>query len=118
MQPDKLSERDRVALHHMVDAAEKILGFSKNRVRKDLDTDEMYALAVVRLLEVIGEAARRVSAGTRSVAPHIPWTQIIGTRDRLIHGYDDVEHDIVWTIISTELRPLVTEIRELLGSEG
>lgn len=58
----------------------------------------MLALAVVRLLEIIGEAASRVPVEERARRPNVPWAAIVGLRNRLIHGYDDVDHDIVWAI--------------------
>jgi uncharacterized protein with HEPN domain len=66
----------------------------------------MFALALVRLLEIIGEAARRVSVGLRESHPEIPWAEIAGTRDRLIHGYFDVDLDIVWGIVTQDLPAL------------
>jgi uncharacterized protein with HEPN domain len=98
----------------MLDAAEKALRFVKGRTRTDLDNDEMLSLAVVRLLEILGEAARHVTSDLQRSRPDIPWRQIAGTRDRLIHGYDEVDLDIVWTIVSAELRPLVDALAHLL----
>jgi len=68
------------------------------RSRADLDGDRQLNLALVRLVEIIGEAAKRVGPARREAHPQIPWTQIIGTRDRLIHGYDRVNFDILWRI--------------------
>ena len=93
-------EKDSIRLRHMLDAARKAIEFSQGRSREDLDRDEMYALAVVRLVEVIGEAARAVSSATKESNPGIPWREIVGTRDRLAHGYYDVDQDIVWTIVT------------------
>lgn len=101
---------DRVRVQHMLDATRKALEFTHGRTRSDLDEDEMFALAVVRLLEIIGEAAKYVSEPVRSLAPAISWRQIAGTRDRLTHGYFDVNLDVVWSILS-----LRTELERLLG---
>jgi uncharacterized protein with HEPN domain len=110
--------RDLVRLREMLDAAKKVITFSDGRRRSDLDDDEMYALAVVRLLEIIGEAAKGVSESTRSLHTDIPWSQIAGTRDRLIHGYFDIDHDIVWAIITQDLPPLVTKLEAILSAES
>lgn len=115
MRRDGPTEREAVALRHMVGAARKGVEFARGRTREDLDSDEMLALALVRLLEIVGEAARRISIETRSLAPAIPWQQIVGTRDRLIHGYDEVDLDVVWTIVSRELPGLIDELSRLLG---
>ena len=107
-------ERDAVRVRHMLDAARRALRFTQGRNRADLDTDELLGLAVVRLLEILGEAARQVTPATREAHPGIPWRQIAGTRDRLIHGYDNVDMDIVWTIVSEELAPLAEQLEDII----
>ena len=67
-------------------------------------------LAVVRLIEIIGEAAGAVSEPTRTQCPEISWREIVGTRDRLIHGYEEVDLDILWTIVTEDLPVLVSEL--------
>ena len=101
---------DQVRLRHMLDAARKAVDFLKGRTRQDLDSDEMVCLAVIRLLEVIGEAAKGISHATRDASPSIPWRQIAGTRDRLIHGYFDVDLDVVWAIVTTDLPGLIAQL--------
>ncbi len=111
MQPDE------VRLRHMLDAARKATIFVQGRSRADLDTDELLALALVRLLEIVGEAAKYVSQPTKDRAPQIPWRQIAGTRDRLIHGYFAVDMDLLWVILNDDLPPLIEAVRALLASE-
>jgi uncharacterized protein with HEPN domain len=94
----------------MLDAARKAVGFAAGRQRQDLDTYELLSLALVRLIEVIGEAARSVSEQLRTQHPEVPWKAIIGTRDRLIHGYFDVDLDIVWEIVSADLPDLIPRL--------
>lgn len=106
---------ERVRVQHMLDATDKALKFTRGRTRADLDEDEMFALAVVRLLEILGEAAKHVSERVRSLGPAIPWKRIAGTRDRLTHGYFDVDLDIVWSILTEDLPPLRTELERLLS---
>jgi uncharacterized protein with HEPN domain len=108
---------DRILLRHRLDAARKARDFIKGRSRADLDSDEMLALAVIRLLEVIGEAARNLSQDIRDSHPEIAWKQITGTRDRLIHGYFDVDLDIIWAILTRDLPPLVSSLEKLLSQE-
>ena len=105
---------DVVRLRHMLDAARKATDFTKLCERSDLDKDEKLALAIVRLLEILGEAAKGVSEQVRQEYPAIPWRQIAGTRDRLIHGYFDVDYDIVWKIVSMDLAPVVEKLQEAL----
>ena len=101
---------DAVRLRHMLDAAHKARAFMRNRSRSELESDEMLALAVVRLLEILGEAAARVSPAVQAELPNIPWRQIIGTRNRLIHGYFNVDLDIIWTILQHDLPTCTTEL--------
>jgi uncharacterized protein with HEPN domain len=70
--------------------------------------------AVVRNLEIIGEAARAITEATRGAHPEIPWKKIVGTRDRVIHGYFRVDLDIIWEVVSTELSALRRQISALL----
>lgn len=106
---------DLVRLRHMLDAAEKILEYTKTCKRNNLDEDEKLTLALVRLLEIMGEAAKNTSDECRQEHSPIPWRQIAGTRDRLIHGYFDVDFDIVWKIISQDIRPLVIQLKKILS---
>ncbi len=108
---------DRVRLLHMLDAARKAIEFTENCGRIDLDNDEMLTLSVVRLLEILGEAAKNVSEQCKEAHPSIQWRQIAGTRDRLIHGYFDVDLNIVWKIVSDDLPPLVTKLERALSDK-
>jgi len=109
---------DVVRLRHMFDAALKVIELTRTSERTDLDKDEKLALAVVRLLEILGEAAKNVSQKCRQDYPAIPWRQIAGARDRLIHGYFDVDLDIVWKIVSVDLPPLVTQLGKAPSNNG
>lgn len=94
----------------MRDHAHEVAELVRGRARRDLDADRLLALAVVRLLEIIGEAAARVPSEERARRPGIPWSSIVSLRNRLIHGYDDVDHDIVWEIVTTDLPLLVSQL--------
>jgi uncharacterized protein with HEPN domain len=100
------------------DAATQALEFSAARVRADLDSDAMLMLALTRLLEIIGEAAKNVSEPTRALAPAIPWREIAGTRDLIAHGYFDINLDIVWEILSIDLPKMLPRLDELLSRVG
>ena len=82
--------------------------------RADLDTDRKLNLSLVRLLEVVGEAAGRVPKPDQDKYPGVPWTEIISLRNRLIHGYDQVDFDILWTIITEDLPPLISALGMIL----
>ena len=76
----------------------------------DIDADRQLNLALVRLLEIVGEAAARTTERERGLYPDIPWLEIIGLRNRLIHGYDSVDFDILWIIINKDLPPLIEKL--------
>jgi uncharacterized protein with HEPN domain len=99
----------------MLRHAQEAVQFASGRTRADLDTDRQLNLALVRLLEIIGEVAARVSTPTRDNHPQIPWSQIVGLRNHLIHGYDTVDFDIVWRIVEVDLPPLIAELSGVVG---
>ena len=105
---------DFVRLRHMLDAARKAEEFVRGRNREDLDADEKLTLALVRLIEVLGEAAKGVSQTFRETHPEISWREIAGTRDRLIHGYFDVDLNIVWQIVTKDLPALILQLEKIL----
>jgi uncharacterized protein with HEPN domain len=109
-----MRKADRVRLQHMLDAANEALTFIRGRVRADLDSDRMLVLSLIRELEIIGEAASKVSAETRSQNTSIPWQDITGMRNRLIHAYFDVDLDTVWSTVSRDLPTLKAEIEKIL----
>ncbi len=108
---------DGVSLRHMLDHAREAVALIQNRSRSDLDTDRMLSLALVRLTEIVGEAATRVSMSRRKRHPEILWSQIIGLRDRLIHGYDVIDFDILWQILTVDLPALITMLEKIVPPE-
>lgn len=108
---------DIVYVRHILDAARKAIIFARNRTREALDSDEMLSLSLVRLLEIIGEAANSVSVGFQEKHTHIPWKKMIGLRNRLIHGYFDINLDIVWDTIVEDLPPLVVDLEKIISRE-
>jgi len=105
---------DETRIKHILDAAGKAHDFTRNRKRADLEKDEMLALSLVRLLEIIGEAAGDISEEYRGKHPDIPWKKMIGLRNRLIHGYFDIDLDIVWDTVEGDLPPLIAELEKLV----
>jgi uncharacterized protein with HEPN domain len=87
----------------MLDYAQKAVALSRGRKRKDLEDDLTFNLALTRLIEVIGEAANRVPEDYQESHPEIPWAQIIGMRNRLIHGYDEVDLNFLWSVVQNDL---------------
>ena len=101
-----IDSHDLIRLRHMRDAVEKIEEYTDGCERSDLETDELLALAIVRLLEILGEAAARISPQTQQSLSGIPWRQIVGMRNRLIHGYFDVDLNIVWSVVQDDIPTL------------
>ncbi|MDX1523004.1 MAG: DUF86 domain-containing protein [Anaerolineae bacterium] len=109
-----MSKRDsQVALRQMLAYAQEAVDLCQGKERSDLDKDRLLELALVRLMEIIGEAANRVPSTEQAAHPEIPWAQIVGLRNRLIHGYDAVDLNIVWQIIQQDLPPLIVTLREI-----
>ncbi len=107
-----MSKRDPLLPYqHMLD-----LALTQGKSRADLDADRLLNLALVHLLEIIGEAANRIPQAEQAQYPQIPWTQVIGLRNRLIHGYDSVDFDILWQIISQDLPPLIANLESIIFS--
>jgi len=109
---------DLVRVHHMLDATREVLEFSTDKTRLDLDTDRMLCLSLVHLLEIIGEAAVAVSSEFREKYPKIPWSGIVGMRNRLIHGYYEINLDIVWETVKENITPLKAELEKIIEHEG
>ena len=105
----------RISLQHMRDHAAEAIEITRTRRRADLDEDRIVQLALVRLVEIVGEAAARVGPELRATLPSIPWVEIVGMRHRLVHGYDQVDLDVLWRVIAIDLPPLVGELDRLLA---
>jgi len=110
-----MNPRDRIRLQHLADALNSALRFARGRERGDLDSDEM--LLLVRAVEIAGEAASQVTDETRAQLPDLPWSSIVGMRNRLVHAYFDINRDILWTTV-TEAAPPVAEGPKNLLSKG
>ena len=106
-----------VSLGQMLDHAREARAMIRGRTRADLDSDRMLNLALVRLLEILGEAASRVQPEDRANYPQIPWREVVGLRNRLIHGYDRVDFDILWEIVTEDLDPVIAELEKNVRRE-
>ena len=111
MRPD-----DLVRVRHMLDAAQEAREFARGRQRSDLDEDRQLVLATVKSIEIVGEAAARVSDETQAAHPAIPWAAAVGMRNRLVHAYFDIDHDRVWDTIADDLPPLIAQLSALVDA--
>ena len=100
-----LPRESMVRLRHMLDYAHEAVDMVQGKTRDDLYSDRKLNLALVRLLEIIGEAANCIPKEVRNLYSDIPWPEIISLRNRLIHGYDMVDLDILWQIVTRDFIP-------------
>lgn len=107
---------DQTRLRHMLDHAREAMSLIEGKNRADLGRERMLELSLIRLIEVVGEAAARVSNEGQNKYDSIPWLQVVGMRNRLIHGYDQVDLDILWDTIEIDLPPLITALESILES--
>ncbi len=111
-----MSRRDpRLFVRHMLDHAREAVEMASSRSRTDLDADRLFNLALVRLVEVVGEAAARVPEEFRRRYPEVPWRDVSDLRNRLIHGYDSVDFDRLWAIVAGDIPALITQLERIVG---
>jgi uncharacterized protein with HEPN domain len=110
-----MSKDDAVYLGHMMEMARKVADKLDGVERSNYDDDENLRLALTHLLQVIGEAASRVSREFRDASPQIEWPAIIGMRQKVVHDYMNVDEDIVWETATRDIPPLISALEPLLG---
>jgi uncharacterized protein with HEPN domain len=97
----------------MIDAGHKAVAYGAGRSRQNLDTDELFRLALTKLIEIVGEAAKQVSEETRSRNPEVPWVEAARMRDRLVHHYFDINLDVLWSTVTEDLPALLEKLEEV-----
>lgn len=102
----------------MLDAENSALEFATGRSRDDLGKDRMLAFALVRALEVVGEAAGQVTDATRDALPRVPWRSIVGMRNRLLHAYFEVDLDRVWDTTTHYVPELAKQLKAVLEPQS
>ena len=113
-----MNTRDEVLLRDMLDAGRRLQKFIANKSRIDLEKDDyLLGFAVVRALEIIGEAASKVTLETRDLLPTLPWHEIIGMRNRIVHAYDRVDYDVVWDTAHLSIPALIHLLETYLPLE-
>ena len=111
-----MSKYDAVYLNHILDAISQIESYTADLSYETFTQDRLVQDGVIRQLEIIGEACRALSSEFRAQNPDLPWNQIVGLRNRLIHAYFDINLGIIWDIVQADLPPLKSRIRALLDS--
>lgn len=108
---------DRIRVQHMLDAAKEALLFVEGRSREDLQNDRKLVLSLIKDLEILGEAASKVTDDFRRQHRQIPWEIIVKTRHRLIHGYFDIDLDVVWETVTGELPKILTSLQKIIEED-
>lgn len=109
---------DRTLLQDMIDTAQSALVAVSHCGFDALAANHVWTLGLVKCLEIVGEAAARLSGDFKSRHPGVPWTAIIGMRNRLVHAYFDIDYEQVWKALTEELPPLVEQLEAILSSES
>ena len=111
-----MQKDDLVYVGHMLDMARKAMDLVKGKDRTDYNSEDSLRFALAHLLQVVGEAARRISQDFCKAHPEIPWKAIVGMRHKVVHDYMNVDEDVVWDTVQQELPPLIEKLTKIAGS--
>jgi uncharacterized protein with HEPN domain len=105
-----MRQGDLLYLGHMLDVSIQAVQKLQGKSREDFEADDNLRLALTHLIQMIGEAARRVGPESRQRHPQIPWSDVIGMRHKIVHDYLDVDFDVVWEVVTTDLPELIAQL--------
>jgi len=108
---------NQTSLRQMLVHAREALTLAQGKTRQDLNEERVVVLALLQLLQIIGEAASRVSVDYCAAHPEVPWAQIVALRNRLIHGYDVIDLDIVWSVVSGDIPKLIAQLEGQVANQ-
>ena len=100
-------------LQDLLESASRVQAYTENLAKEDFEGNQMVYDAVLRNLEIIGEAAKRLPPEWKEAMPAIPWRMVCGFRDHIAHGYFGLDNDVVWDVIQEEVPALAREVRIL-----
>ena len=112
-----MPDRIQKSIRHMLNHAREAFALADSHSRADLDADRAFALQLTRLMEIVGEASRRVPEQFRLKYPETDWRGFAGLRDVLIHKFDAIEHETLWNIVQEELPRLINQLADILERE-
>ena len=112
-----MKAEDRIRIQHIVDAGEEALSFLENVEFEKFSHNRMLILSVIKDTEITGEAASKITTETKTKYDNIPWKDIVGMRNRLIHGYFEVDIKLVWNTAKNNLPPLLNTLKEIIIQE-
>ena len=107
-------DRDLATILDIVLTSRKLTGFVAGQSFADLESDTQLQYAVLHAIAIIGEASNRLSPELRAHHPEIPWGEITGTRNRIIHGYDQILLDVIWDIATDKIARVLAELEPLV----
>jgi len=105
---------DTTRLRHILDAARQASDFLGTVSREEIRNDRKLAYALIKCIEIIGEAAANLTSDLQKKNPRVPWAQVVGMRNRLVHGYFEIDYELVWDTVVDDLPALVSQIQEIL----
>ncbi|MEL6437822.1 MAG: DUF86 domain-containing protein [Cyanobacteria bacterium J06621_8] len=106
--------RDLASIIDIYQAGTKIINFAQNLTQESLVSDEMRLSAILYQILIMGEATKRLSLEFRQANSHLPWKEIAGIRDKLIHDYDNIKPDVIWDVVNREIPEFLPQLEELL----
>jgi uncharacterized protein with HEPN domain len=106
---------DRLTLELMLDSANRLRALARERGRTAFEGDDVVQLAVLHLIQRLGEGASRLSADFRADHPEFPWAEMIGMRNRIVHGYDELDPDILWRVAAEDVEPVIAALERALA---
>lgn len=112
-----MQRKDEIRLQHIFDEANEVLRFVKGYSFDDFKNDSKTIHAVLRAIEIIGEAAAKISPEYKNLYPQVPWDQIVGMRNHLVHVYFDVDYETVWKTLQDDIPRLIKLVKEILNKQ-
>jgi uncharacterized protein with HEPN domain len=109
---------DKVRLRHMLESAQEAISFLGDMTEGELAQNRMALNAIVRSVEIIGEAASQLTPEFRNNHPIVPWPKIVGMRNRLIHAYFDIDYELVFSTVRGDIPILVAQIKQLISEHA
>lgn len=113
-----MRSKDKIRIQHILDEAGEAFSYLEGLLFEEFVQDGKTVRAVIRSMEVIGEAASSLSGEFRGEYPDIPWQKMIGMRNRLIHAYFDIDYHVLWKTAKENLPPLISKLRAILNSSA
>ncbi len=108
-----MESNDRIRIEHIIEAASEAISFLGNKSLEDLFADRKLALALMKEIEIVGEAASKISKEFQASCSNIPWKKIVGMRNHLTHVYFDVNYKMIWKTVKYDLPPLLEEVKKI-----